>query len=276
MVVYAFVRPVELGDEEQIKKLQVKATFETFWTLVWTTYFSELSLQCIILGSALLFILINVPLYLCWISIPGMLVIFTFLLYANYLTDVKRVKKELNNVMQTFTEEDKCGFWVVEAWEEIGKEKEERVEVEMIREEVDRVGIMKIIVTRGLLDRCRRLGVVGTVGLTVKVDHNKKEPPRSVGLLSHLLVLPHLRHRGLAQELLARAMKHALEVRYRALEVFVRGEQEGGVKFLESADWGQVDNKEERILLGVNRRVALYRKAIVSSQCKDDLSYRPE
>lgn len=242
------IRPLERGDEEEVRRLLYSLVFEPFWRHWVKIYFSELSIQLTLLSAAMMFILLSSPLPLCLLSVPGVAALLLFLLYSYYLTVRKEKCKEVVKLWEAYNEDPKHAFWVAEALNEEGSR---GGGVEIVREG-----------RKGCHERCQSSSVVGTVGILLKDDSSMREPPRTVGLLTNLYVIPSLRRNGIGQELVSHAWAHCRK-HLRAVELVVMEHQVEARRFIESQEWNMISVTEERLVPLVRQDRIVYRRPCV-------------
>lgn len=236
-------------DKEAILVLHGKAEWENIGQKMTKYLITELSAQLIVVVAAVLFIVFGVPLYLCWVSIPAVLGLVILFYMAGRTRDFKRNMADLSDLERIYLEDEKGGFWVAEEWRH---QKDEHPVMDMkkiiFRSQLE----MESLALSGGMGIPQKK-IVGTVGIAVKEDRDMKEPPRSVGVLGHLLVAPALRHLGVAQALVTHVWDLYCINQFRAVELLVGEHQESARRFFENQDWPMTSVLETRNYLGLIR-----------------------
>ena len=182
------IRPFRPSDLARVTSLVNVSAMSTvnrcFWVLSTRDFVSHLVLML----SAVMFILLNLSLQHCLCAIP-----FTFgSLYAavwlGHKAKVHFKHRDLKDIPSNYQSSPKTGFWVAEL-------------------EGDTNGR-----DSGL--------VIGAVGLRIKEDPDRKDPPGSVSWLTRMAVDPKYQNRGVGRQLLDFVVDHCREgSRFKAIEL---------------------------------------------------------
>lgn len=258
MKTYISVRPFSYGDEVEIKKIVARSTLSTVNAFFRVAVTKESVIQSCIMLSALFFIILGVPLHLCWISFPLVALTLYVSIYIAHWHRITTRHSDLDQLETVYGEDERCGFWVAESWEANDVKNDDGVEV---------VGQEAIQKMEGKLRRGR---LVGTVGLVVMEDRDKREPPNSVGFLKRLSVLPGYRHLGVGQQLVTTAFRHAMDHKYRAVQLVATDCHYAARSFFDQQEWKMTRGYQKQYLAGIVRiGMCVYRKPCIRTTSQD-------
>jgi len=256
MTTYIVVRPFAPGDEKEVKQIVREGTVAPLKSFYFAALTQEITIQVCVILSAIIFIVLGVPFHLCWISFPlvALLLFISFYLGDWYKTSTSRL--DLDNLSSSYGSDPRTGFWVAEAWEPRSGLEQVSFCSEDEVSEIEKEG--------GMVGYSRRL--VGTVGVMVKRDPDKKEPPNSVGFLRRLAVKEKYQHKGVGQELMTAAFKHCVDAKYRAVELFVTHSHYRARSFLEKQEWKMISSHDKTYMLFFTVGFYVFRKPCIKQQ----------
>lgn len=249
------IRPALSRDKAEIIKMHKQAQYENLSTNFIESFLRELTVQLIVVLSAVLFILVGIPLHFCLISIPIVATGILMAVMAGHFHKAHCHKKNLEHMSEKYQLDPKCGFWVAEAWE--GSLNDRQVQF------VNESDIAEME-SQGLLPN-RRKTLVGTVAVGIKEDKDMSEPPGTVGLLERLLVVADCRRMGVGQELVLRAWEQCGH-HVQAVELSMQANNNLARRFFEKQEWVLQAVMETQIFGLVRGEKMVYRK-----QCKKSL-----
>jgi len=252
------IRPPLLHSEDSnaVIALHSKFSASSFLSSFVPCLLSEMTVQLVVAASAVLYIIIGLPLFMCWLALPLVLGIYCLAYFSRNAQIINNNVKELKEMFLSPTEEIKNGFWLVEEWKSPGEPTEEKSVIQL-------GNLQEYESLRQQHNNVKRQ-VIGTLGIRVKEDKDMKEPPRTIGLLDKLYLDPSHRHQGIAQELISKVWSSHCLPNFRAVEALVPANEKSARKFFLNQDWSMVTDLEESYCLGLIRtNFILFRKPCV-------------
>lgn len=82
---YIVVRPIAPGDQKQIKQIVRKGTMSPLNSFYLAAVTQEITIQVCVILSGIIFIVLEVPFHLCWISFPLVAALLYIAIYLGYL-----------------------------------------------------------------------------------------------------------------------------------------------------------------------------------------------
>lgn len=253
---YIVVRPIAPGDQKQIKKIVRKGTMSPLNSFYLAAVTQEITIQICVILSGIIFIVLEVPFHLCWISFPLVAVLLYIAIYLGYWYKILTTHRDLDNLEANYGSDPRCGFWVAEAWEPRSGVKEVSFS--------SREAVQKMEQEGGMEGYSSKL--VGTVAMDVKRDPDKMEPPDSVGYLKRLSVLSGYQHKGVAQELCTAAFQHAMDNNYRAVELRISQSHLQARSFFDKQEWKMTSSHNKTYLWFFTVGFFVLRKACIRQQ----------
>jgi len=197
------IRFAKYGDEQQIKRLVNEATMSTVWPVFAASVSDAMIFSCLLILSAILFVVIGYPLVHSLMVIPVILTIFFTGVYIGH--KVKAMTHyDLNRIAEEYQSDPRCGFWVAQMIDE--------------PHGFDPLEIFKEEDTNFNAGSGAAVGkIIGSVGVVIKED--SREPPKSVALLRRLVVARAYQHLGVGAALTDVVLEHCSKANFRACEL---------------------------------------------------------
>lgn len=242
------IREYQYGDEKKIRELIYSTEMEKVGPLFRSVFLTEISLQVLMILSALVFIFGGIPLKFCLLIFPIAALLFYAAIYLGLMWHLRGSMEDLEEyTMQS----PSSGLWVAEV---VAQTSDQTVDCLHVRQVSD-----------------SKLGIIGLLAIKEKVDINLQEPPHTVGLISRFAICKKFRRLGVGSELFSvcweKAFKH-----YRAVEVLVAENQIPARNFFEKHEFSLLTEHEVSLLPSVvSFRQLRYRRACVRAIGEDDL-----
>jgi len=245
------IRRYQYGDQKTIRDLVSCCEMEKIVPLFKSLFLTEITLQVLMIMSALVFIFGGIPLKFCLLIFPGSAILFYLGIYLGLLWHLGGSLEDLDNCEEVYMQSPNSGVWVAEI---VAQSPDKNVECLQVRKVAE-----------------NRLGIIGVLALKEKVDVNMQEPPHTVGLISRFTIEKQSRRLGAGSELLSVCWEQALK-QFRAVEVLVSENQSTARNFLEKHEFTLLlDHEVSWLPSVVSFKQLRYRRACVRTIGEDDL-----
>jgi len=195
------IRSFKYGDEPQIQRLVNEATMSTVWPVFATSVSDATIFSCVLILSAILFVVVGWPLLYSLMVFPVILTLFFIGVYVGHKIKAMMTHKDLNRITEEYQSDPRCGFWVAEMIDEPrGFDP-----LEIVKDD-DLIDINAISGT-----------IIGSVGVSIKED--SREPPKSVAWLRRMVVARAYQHFGVGAALTDVVLEHCAKANFRACEL---------------------------------------------------------
>ena len=147
------------------------------------------------------------------LAFPIVITILFISTWIGHFVKVNTTHHDLNNIPQEYTEKDKCGFWVAEAFGQPLATHNSESKIEIIREE-EEDNIIQPLMSSTMSPK-----IIGTIAITIKNDPDLREPPNSVAWLRRMAVAKSFQRLGIGSVLTDVALEHCSAANFRAVEL---------------------------------------------------------
>jgi len=250
------IREFECGEEQRLVQLMRQERLHHLKPLFLAAFFREITLQILMICTALLFIFCNIPLAYCLVTLPIAAIFVLAVVLIGQFLDQQEDCRTLESLMEVLQTDPKTGLWVAQA---VSDQQKPQVQDGLVR-----IKMAKKIES----------GILGFCALQIKTDKNMQEPPRSVGLITHFIINKNCRRQGLGQLLFAQMWNHAM-ANFRAVEVRLAEHQLVARNFLERQDFSILSQTQNDSVGALHtmlaQRFLRLRRACVHTTMEDDL-----
>lgn len=201
------IRLYQPGDESQIKTIVNQSVFVTVNKFFMEAVTKEITAQFLLMFSAVLFIVLEFPLYYSALAVP---VNFTFIYAVIYIGHwIKTIKthRDLSNISSVYDPNARKAFFVAELKGKIPAQK--------ITEKTN----FHINFTTSSDNVSSSSLIIGTVAIDIKDDPDMKDPPETVAWLRRMAVVPQYRKMGIGSKLLDVALDYCNKQDFKAIEL---------------------------------------------------------
>lgn len=209
------IRCYKPGDEFYCKELLKDSVMSSMNATFVGTLFKEIIFQVVILLSAVMFIFFGLPITVCALVIPGVVVLVYVGTYLEFVSKAAEVDKEVFNIPRVYMSNAFSCFWVAEAFEPYLKTNHPKdVSYKIMTEE-------QFCNSNIDVSSCRKK-IIGTVALSKSHRLDKG------AWIKRLCVHKQYRRRGIASSLLNVAIQFAIDQGYSCTNVLASEYTEGG------------------------------------------------
>ena len=111
---FLVVRPFAKGDEAACKEILAESMRSSVGRIFWSALLRETTVHVAVFLSAVLFILVGLPLTLSAVSLPLTLMGLYVAVWANTSVKILEVQHEMTLIKQQYRRTDESEFWVAD------------------------------------------------------------------------------------------------------------------------------------------------------------------
>ncbi|XP_070154093.1 N-acetyltransferase family 8 member 3 [Polyergus mexicanus] len=211
VIVRAFKPGDEIGCKELIRNSVMSSLGATFRGML----FKEITFQLIILLSAIMFIFFGMPLTICLVVIPLVVILIYIGTYISFAAKLTEINEEVTNISRLYMSNGFSCFWIAEAFQPyLMTRHPKEVHYTIITEQ------QYCQANMGVSLQAKK--IVGTIGLS------KSHRLDKCAWIKRLCVRKEYQNKGIASCLLNTAVQFAIEAGYSCANIVASEYTEGG------------------------------------------------
>lgn len=254
------VRAFKPGDEISCKELIKKSVMSSLGVTFRGMLFKEITFQLMILLSAIMFIFFGMPITICLVVIPIVIILIYAGTYISFTVKLAEINEEVTNIPRLYMSNAFSCFWVAEAYQPYLMTREPKeVHYTIFTEQQYCQANVEVPV--------QAKKIVGTIGLS------KSHRLDKCAWIKRLCVHEQYQRKGIASCLLNTAIQFAIDAGYSCANVVASEYMEGGKELCLKKGF-ELEQMYHKPILGAYITILMYELTYQIKPSEDD--YLPQ